>query len=129
MVWWIQKVLFLSRIWNCVRIEVFNYYNRFYRKINEKKKKTKGGKKITKIKCKKCGMVFKIPEGNCLICFGDVLGKINDIEDSDKRHEELTNFINELTAFDYERGIHNAKCNNELIIGIIGIIGNWEEVE
>ena len=67
-----------------------------------------------KIKCNKCGQIFEIPKGNCPICFSDVLGDISDIEDSDKRFDELTEFINNLTSFDYERGLHNAKCENQL---------------
>ena len=80
-----------------------------------------------KIKCKICDQIFKIPKGSCPICFGDFLGEINDIEDSEERFEKLSDFINELSAFDYNRGFHNAKCNNRLSIGAIGL--NWEELE
>lgn len=85
--------------------------------------------KTTKIKCMKCGEIFEIPKGNCPICFGDALGDIIDIEDSDKRFGELTDFINNLTCFDYKRGVHNTKCKNQLTED--GIIDgfDFEEVE
>jgi hypothetical protein len=67
-----------------------------------------------KFKCQLCGEEFEIPKGSCPICFSDVLGDINDIEDKNKRFDKLTEFINELTAYDYERGHHNAKCANTL---------------
>jgi hypothetical protein len=82
-----------------------------------------------KIKCVKCGQIFEIPKGSCPICFSDVLGDIVDITDADKRFGELTDFINELCAYDYERGEHNAKCENQLTED--GIIDgfDFEEVE
>ena len=84
---------------------------------------------MTKIKCIKCGEIFEIPKGNCTICFGDELGELADIKDEDKRHEELTVFINNLTSFDYDRGFHNAKCINQLESDCL-IIGNeFEEID
>lgn len=79
-----------------------------------------------KIKCKECGKVFVIPDGSCTICFSDILGEIMDIKNTDDRLEKVSEFINELTTFDYERGIHNAKCKNELDTSGIGL--GWEEI-
>ena len=79
-----------------------------------------------KIKCLKCGQIFEIPKGNCTICFSDVLGDILDEKDEDERFGNLTDFINELTTFDYERGFHNAKCKNQFHGGILGF--EFEEV-
>lgn len=41
-------------------------------------------------------------KGLCDICFGDVLGKINDLENQEKRFFELSDFINELLGHDIE---------------------------
>lgn len=82
---------------------------------------------MTKLKCPKCGKIFEIPEGTCPICFDNVLGHINETKDEDERFEKLSEFINELTAFDYERGEHNAKCENQMDIDCCPI--NFEEVE
>ena len=84
---------------------------------------------MKKIKCLKCGQIFEIPKGNCPICFSDILGELSDTEDEDKRVELLTVFINELCTYDYERGLHNAKCVNQLH-GENVILGfDFEEVE
>lgn len=81
-----------------------------------------------KIKCKECGKVFEIPDGICTICFSDILGEIMDIKNGDDRLEKVSVFINELTTFDYKRGLHNAKCKNQLDSNGIIRIG-WEEVD
>ena len=81
-----------------------------------------------KIKCMKCNQVFDIPNGSCPICFSEVLGKLNDITDPDKRFDELSEFINNLSAFDYERGLHNAKCTNQIMEdGLNNFILNEED--
>lgn len=81
---------------------------------------------MTKVKCKLCGQEFTTPEGDCPICFSDVLGDINNIKDNDERLEKLSDFINELTSYDYDRGVHNANCKARFI-GVFGI--HWEEIE
>ena len=82
----------------------------------------------TKVKCKVCNQEFTIPRGTCPICFSDVLGRLSDIEDIDERFDKLNNFIQNLTAYDYERGLHNAKCKNQLD-EIAGSSFDWKEVE
>lgn len=69
---------------------------------------------MTQIKCNSCGQVFEVPDGTCPICFGNHLGDLCDIEDREDRFYELQTFINNLTRYDYERGLHNAKCSNQL---------------
>ena len=82
---------------------------------------------MVKIKCKICSQILEIPTGSCPICFSDVLDDILEEKDEDKRFGNLTDFINILTNFDYERGVHNTKCKNDLDIdGILGL--DWEEV-
>jgi len=69
---------------------------------------------MTKIKCKKCNVEIEIPEHDkiCEICFGEYLGKINDIEDSEERYYKLSDFINELVNYEHQRTIHNEHCSN-----------------
>lgn len=67
-----------------------------------------------KIICTKCGKIFTVPKGDCVTCFGDELGKLNDIKEKEDRFYALNGFINNLTEYDYQRGLHNAKCVNKL---------------
>lgn len=84
---------------------------------------------VTRKKCSKCGYILEIPEGDCAICFGDVLGELSDIEDSDDRYQALQDWITEFLQHEYERGFHNAVCENKYEYDVSYIEDEWVEIE
>jgi len=82
---------------------------------------------IGKTKCNKCGFVIEVPKGTCQNCFSDILGDLCDIEDFDLRLEKITDFINELCHFEYQRGQHNLVCENKLDLD--GVSYEWDDCD
>jgi len=83
--------------------------------------------KTGKIKCNECGFVIEVPKGTCQNCFSDILGDLCDIEDFDLRLEKITDFINELCHFEYQRGQHNLVCENKLDLD--GVSYEWDDCD
>lgn len=75
----------------------------------------------TKIQCNECKQIFEVPNASCPLCFSNYLGRIIDQEDDSEnsgKMSDLTILINRLCNFEYDRGLHNAKCQNQLEIEV-----------
>jgi hypothetical protein len=69
-------------------------------------------RKPSRYKCTKCGWVFEIPIGNDIICFSEYLHDfIDKLPESKNVFEQ---WIQDTLMHEYERGLHNAKCENQL---------------
>ena len=84
---------------------------------------------LTRKKCVKCGYILEIPNGDCNICFGDVLSELTDIVNKDKRYERLEEWITDFLKYEYERGLHNAVCDNKYDYEQSYEEDEWKEIE